>query len=467
MKRYIILCLTVIVSVGMSFGQINKKQSDDIILEYIENNLLSDCQLHYYSDTISNEVRVVTCRDTLIRQNSYAYFIDEMPMANWYHPCRYVFVNKDSGVIEVFFSEIPPSEFIFIPMFEECPIEQQEMSSEVSNMFSMLQYRASYRFSDLHKKYAVILSGGNSPYSNHLRYWNNCSFIYKVLVNIYGVLPNNIYVLMSDGTDPDVDRHLPDGSYDSSPLDLDGNGTDDIQYSATKQNITTVFDALSRRITTEDDLFIFTTDHGGRWNNQVYLVLWNGAELYPMELAKEVNKIKARNISIVMGQCHSGGFIPALEAQNRVIMTACKEDEKSYPRSSMDYDEFVYYWISAMAKKYPNNRNANADANSDGFISMEEAFLFAQSNDKQNETPQYRSHASTLGQIVTLRELTCSAGIENELVTSNRSVSGCEIIVNDVTIENNGKLTLSYDDATIIEAPFDMKEDASLDITNK
>lgn len=38
MKRYIILCLTVIVSVGMSFGQINKKQSDDIILEYIENN---------------------------------------------------------------------------------------------------------------------------------------------------------------------------------------------------------------------------------------------------------------------------------------------------------------------------------------------------------------------------------------------------------------------------------------------
>lgn len=466
MKKYIILCLTIMASVGISFGQINKKQADNIISKYIKDELSADNQLYYYSDTISNEVRVLTWWDTMIRQNSYVYFIDEVPMANWCHPCRYVFISKDNGNIETVFAETPPSESMFIPMFEERFIIQQEIQGDGAAIFGLSQTRSAIKLSDLHKKYAIILSGGGDMRSNHLRYWNDCSFIYKVLVNIYGFLPNNIYVLMSDGTDPGADRYLPNGNYDSSPLDLDGNGTNDIQYSATKQNITTVFDILSKKITNEDDLFIFTTDHGGRANNQSYLVLWNGVRLYPTELANEINKIKARNISIVMEQCYSGGFIPALDAPNRIIMTACKEDEVSWAGPSY-YDEFVYHWTSAMAKKYPNNIIVNADSNSDGFISMEEAFLFAKNNDDQDETPLYSSNAATLGQLVTLRGLTCSIEIENELITKNKSVRGCEIIVSNVTIGSSGKLTLSYDDVTVINGPFEMEKGAELDIKHK
>ena len=62
---------------------------------------------------------------------------------------------------------------------------------------------------------------------------------------------------MSDGTSPNKDRRLLNGTYDSSPLDLDGDGNDDIQYAATKDNLKTVFNRLSSILTEDDNLFIF------------------------------------------------------------------------------------------------------------------------------------------------------------------------------------------------------------------
>ena len=43
----------------------------------------------------------------------------------------------------------------------------------------------------------------------------------------YGYSKQNIYVLMADGTNPNIDRHMNDGTYESSPLDLDGDGLAD------------------------------------------------------------------------------------------------------------------------------------------------------------------------------------------------------------------------------------------------
>ena len=80
----------------------------------------------------------------------------------------------------------------------------------------------------------------------------NDNAFYSALIHVYGYLKNNIYVLISDGTDTAIDRHLNNGSYDSSPLDLDGDGLPDIQYSATKNSITTVFNTLANILTSND-----------------------------------------------------------------------------------------------------------------------------------------------------------------------------------------------------------------------
>lgn len=68
---------------------------------------------------------------------------------------------------------------------------------------------------------------------------------------------------MSDGASPNIDRRLLNGNYDSSPLDLDGDGIADIDYDATKQNVIRIFDTLVTKNCSE--LFIYTIDHGGSY----------------------------------------------------------------------------------------------------------------------------------------------------------------------------------------------------------
>ena len=61
---------------------------------------------------------------------------------------------------------------------------------------------------------------------------------------------------MSDGKDPGADITKEDNSIVSSPLDLDGDRTDDIDYAATKENIKMVFSKLSNQIYSRDHLLV-------------------------------------------------------------------------------------------------------------------------------------------------------------------------------------------------------------------
>lgn len=69
------------------------------------------------------------------------------------------------------------------------------------------------------------------------RYWNDCSEIYKTLINVYQYPKSHIFVLMSDGTSSGLDRNLgltEFGPFDSSPTDLDGDNIADITHYATQ-----------------------------------------------------------------------------------------------------------------------------------------------------------------------------------------------------------------------------------------
>lgn len=244
--------------------------------------------------------------------------------------------------------------------------------------------------------------------NNWVRYWNDCQAMYKVLKQKYGFVPSHIYCLVSDGTNPANDRRMYDGTYDSSPLDFDNDGNDDIGYSATKASITTVFDQLSTILTQDDYLYIFSTDHGSLTTGDVVLNLWND-EITATQFATEVNKVNAGHISVTMEQCYSGGFIPKLCTNNRTVATACAANELSYAMGpDYTYNEFVYHWICAMGWETPQGTFVNADNNSDGNISLYEAFNYAQTHDAAMETPQYCSQGSLTGaDLGLLGELGC------------------------------------------------------------
>lgn len=248
--------------------------------------------------------------------------------------------------------------------------------------------------------YVVMINGGMSKLMNHERYWNDCSFLYTTLRQKYRIPKRNITVLMSDGGDPGNDM-LRDGAggFASSPADLDGDGERDVYLTATYQQVGGTLSTLARTLTADDHLFLFLMDHGDTADgyNASYVWLWNKQQLTDQQLAAHLSAFHVGSMSILMGQCNSGGFIDDLQGEGRVIATSCMGNELSWACADKPYDEFVYHWTSAVAGHDADGRAVDADSNGDGRVTMREAFVYAQEHDSRQETPQYVSQPEELG----------------------------------------------------------------------
>lgn len=254
--------------------------------------------------------------------------------------------------------------------------------------------------------YAVLINGGRNKLTNHERYWNDCSFLYRTLSQTYRVPKRNIIVLMSDGGDPEEDMLKADArGFASSSVDLDGDGWDDVDYPATEQALAFVFLTLSKQLTTDDHLFVFIVDHGGSKDreNDSYIWLWNDQQLSDKHLSLLLNQFDIGSFNILMGQCYSGGFMDDLTREGRIMTTACSGSEQSWTNPDKPYDEFVYHWTCAINGADETGQPVDADTNGDGEVSMAEAFEYARSHDRVNETPQYVSLPEELGEKWTFR----------------------------------------------------------------
>lgn len=193
-----------------------------------------------------------------------------------------------------------------------------------------------------------------------------------------------------------------DGTYMSSPQDLDGDGTDDINYSATKSNISQVFDYLGNNVSSDEQILIFVADHGATENGMSYICLWNNTMISADDFAKEIKKIPSTSRKhVVMGQCYSGGFVsPLISACSNIsIATAASADQESHAMLGQRYDEFLFHWISAAAGRTPGGIIVNADLNGYDGVSAEEMFRYAQDNHGLwPDIPQYASYPSPMGE---------------------------------------------------------------------
>lgn len=311
------------------------------------------------------------------------------------------------------------------------------------------------------QKYAVIINGVGSAGKNYIRYWYDCSIVYQTLLG-KGYDPNNIYVLMADGT---VNNYNGTSSVCNSPsLDLDGDGNNDIQYPATLDNIEYIFGELSGQMTGDDDLFIYTVGEGGqivynRRNFQPepntpipdsliipfnpvhtsYLVLWGGEDhLIDWDFANMLAPIPARTKNIVMQQDFSGGFIDSLiRLDNIVITTACDITGETHAMARNVFDEFTYRWVSAITGSSPYSMIPcnvcsiidpyhysdltdcfianDGDYNADGYVTMQEAFNYVGHYSQAMEQPLIISNPSCLSYALALDEVLyandCSAAL--------------------------------------------------------
>ncbi len=270
-------------------------------------------------------------------------------------------------------------------------------------------------------RYAILFSGGGKHTSNHVRYWNDLKFMYSTLVNEYKYSEDLIVVLYADGTGRD--SQIP------------------VHYAATQTNLETVFGLLRESSTTEDQIFFYTTDHGGGFckngiisMGKVYYIcggrhdsdgdegitdtisesaynldlnddgLISGSVSWDEELRSwgghiiddsfdgMLANLNYNKMIIVMEQCFSGGLIAdmARSGNNRIIMSAAGEYEPSEAMPpDYNYNEFVYYFTCAVNRETPAGLSVNADYDGDGDISMVEAFNYARNHNTRSETPWY------------------------------------------------------------------------------
>jgi len=399
MKKTFLLINSLIVMTINSIGQISSIEAVEIASQHVDNQMIGEYLLYQNTNITSPNSEISTFDKSIysVSSDSWMFFLDKNPLSGWSHPCSFIFVDVITGIITEIEWKLPPNH-----------LDSWELLTEIKEQSTIKPFKIKPRDLKYLKSgitpdhcFAIIISGGYDKANNWQRYWNDCSAIYNALTNVYNYDESHIYTIMADGTNPADDRRI-SGGYDSSPLDLDGDGDNDIQYSATKANITSVFNTLSGILNNDDYLFIFVTDHGGQvsgYDAEIYL--W-GETIQDDELATEINKVNAGEISIVMEQCYSGGFIDDLEGANRVIATACDYDETSCGMGYYTYDEFIFDWIAAVAGEDPNGNYVNADYSGDGFVSMQEAFDYAVYNDACAETPQYYSNENTLGEYLTL-----------------------------------------------------------------
>ena len=214
--------------------------------------------------------------------------------------------------------------------------------------------------------YALLISGGSDREHNHVRYWNDISYMYNVLIE-NNFKPSQIKVLMSDGTDTVYkDRHIATtgveaNDYDSSPLDLSypADQVNEVNAAATKTNVNNYLAAYapggSTPLSAGKSLFIFTTSHGSlisgstKDTNQVNLNLWNNEAISDVEFVTKLNAIAAgTNITVVMEQCNGGGFydnwIKSYSGtQKRTLITAADWYEPSWGNGFSDT------WTSGLA----------------------------------------------------------------------------------------------------------------------
>ncbi|MCD4706442.1 MAG: T9SS type A sorting domain-containing protein [Candidatus Sabulitectum sp.] len=328
--------------------------------------------------------------EIIVPFNGYLVLVDDYALANWEHPCRWVFVSPD-GEMNTIRMTVPPDALPRMNVEYTSLPETDNGKGQYEDFIAWWVPNVQSTSTSADHMYAWIISGGANQSNNHTRYYGDVQFIYNVLAHDYLLPDDHIIVCFADGLNPAPD--LSNG-LNSNP-DFDDDGDSDIIYDATTAGVTSGYNAINALVGADDHLFIYTTDHGGSGKYafdsppEVTLNLW-GSTLDDDTFMGYMDAFSAMSIHVVMEQCYSGGFLGEVintgATQPRTFASAANASESSYAGATYpEYDEYVYYWTGAVHGSTPPTTSVpggalpgTPDMNGDGKISMYEAAFKAE-----------------------------------------------------------------------------------------
>ena len=338
-------------------------------------------------------------------------FIDDLPGANWAHPCRYCLLDadRDEAPYEVIAAEFPP--YLVegeVELVEAKPARLPLARGEGLKFPAAIGRRAATPLGPIPglqlaagRRFALLYSGQSDA-----RHLNDLEFLYRVLVDLYGYDPANILVANHDGT-------LNHNQVATRPLDAwPGDRTPyriRVTHDGSRAGLAAAFEALRGRLRSGDSLLIHTNNHGGRdGDGNSYLCTreadasWGG--YWASELGDRLAALpKIADLVVMMEQCFSGGFSAAVTGKSSAARTtfaaAAAADQVSW--GGQDFDCFAEDWVAAIAGYEPTRRPLVfiSDADQSGEVSAGEAFAYA--NDPRakyaQDTPNFAEKPAGAG----------------------------------------------------------------------
>lgn len=354
-------------------------------------------------------------REIRVPEDSVLVFVDQMPGANFGHPCRYQFHSpRDGRLISVAEAMFPPEVADPQTVLEHfhAPITLETLRPIVYEAVDWAKVRP-YPWLVDDNRFALLFT---SQISNR-RHVEDLEFAYRILTNRLGFPANNIQVVCYDGTI---------GSTDYSGADMAtwiGDGTAyqmKVNASATKAHLQSSLTTLNNRMNSDSLLFVHTNNHGSTSG----LCIDNSTVLTPTEWGTMLSGMKQfGSLVVTMEQCFSGAFstptINNSKATRTSFASAVPADKSSDGASH--FDQWAQAWLESIngATVYGAALAHNPDANSNGRISVREAFDYSNSYDTgPDDDPQYTDSPSGCGQTMYLTKAPSLIDIIRELSKS-------------------------------------------------
>ena len=234
-----------------------------------------------------------------------------------------------------------------------------------------------YKTNNKCNDYAVIIIGGYEDRNHWNLFLTEAYKSYQFFVNVKGCDPSRVKVLCQNG--PKLN------------LDGDAAGTKDVQGASTQENITSLFNDLSSKLTNNDVLHLVIFGHGS--DDSVDL---QNFSITPSFLNGNLKKLKYKKANFYFYACHSGSWIDNLKDSRHTIITVAGADyvgRMDVAGSSISSP--LYLALAGKMKCYCNPKDwtdlitkpisANADYNNDGVVSLEEAFVYAKDHENYSK----------------------------------------------------------------------------------
>ncbi len=212
------------------------------------------------------------------------------------------------------------------------------------------------------EKYAVLLNADGDDY-----FKNYVEFAYNSLRRA-GFSDENIYVLQSS---------------ENSEAYVDGK--------ADRETLTRVFDELKQKTNSENMVLLYTTNHGG--NEHLFFgesnISLDEKDMTSSEMRDLYDGVNSNYTLAIFKQCRGEGFADEFGRGNIIGLSAANDGKNAFKEDWDNNEGFTLHVFSAIGGENPFGKRVNADANSDGKVSIEEIFDFAAQNNPYTEPRWY------------------------------------------------------------------------------